>query len=150
MRFDIEPYDGAAFAGAKLALYLGDRLVVILRDATPGLIYADHWDFPGGGREGCETPLACAQRECREELGLDVPQGAVCWGRSFAEGTLIKWFFVARLPREAQADIVFGDEGQGWRMMDEQHFATHPNAVPAFCARLAMWIALRDAHLDTD
>src|SRR5205823_3768089 len=27
--------------------------------------------FPGGAREGDEGPLACALRECREELGLD-------------------------------------------------------------------------------
>lgn len=41
--------DATAFAGAKLALYLGDDLAVILRDETPGLTFAGHWDFPGGG-----------------------------------------------------------------------------------------------------
>ncbi len=61
MKFDIEPYDGAPFGGAKLALYLGDALAVLLRDATPDLIWAGYWDLPGGGREGSETPLAlCA------------------------------------------------------------------------------------------
>lgn len=73
MQIDSEPDDGAPFDGAKLALYLGPQLAVILRDATPGLGFADHWDLPGGGREGRERPLDCALRECKEELGLQVP-----------------------------------------------------------------------------
>jgi|TARA_B110000879_G_scaffold203635_1_gene281446 8-oxo-dGTP diphosphatase len=111
MQFDIEPWDGASFDGAKLALYLGGQLAVILRDANPDLIFADHWDFPGGGREGEESPLACALRECREELGLLVPASAILWGRSFCEGQQTKWFFVAEMEQTAIADIVFGDEG---------------------------------------
>ena len=31
--------DGGAFDGAKLALYLGARLAVILRDDRPGLVF---------------------------------------------------------------------------------------------------------------
>lgn len=145
MTIDSEPYDGAAFGGAKLALYLGAELAVILRDATPGLIFADHWDFPGGGREGDETPQACALRECHEELGLVVPEAAVVWGRSFQEGAEVKWFFVAQMPEAAIADVVFGDEGQGWRMMAEDAFLRHTKAVPAFQDRLALWISERDA-----
>lgn len=145
MKFDIEPYDGTPFGGAKLALYLGEELAVILRDATPGLIFADHWDLPGGGREGDETPQACALRECHEELGLVVPPAALCWGRRFSEGAQTKWFFVAQLSDEFRDQIVFGDEGQEWRMMAEDMFLTHPAAVPAFQKRLAIWVAQRDA-----
>ena len=129
------------FDGAKLALYLGDKLAVILRDDTPGLLFADHWDLPGGGREGDETPLACALRECREELGIVVPEGAVIWEGSFDEGGRIKWFFVARLPAEAEAQIVFGDEGQRWRLMTVAEFLNHPRAVPAFQDRLRVYLA---------
>lgn len=145
MQFDIEPYGGQPFGGAKLALYLGAELAVILRDATPGLIFASHWDLPGGGREGDETPQACAFRECREELGLDVPETALSWGRSFSEGTQVKWFFVAHMPHHVRADVVFGDEGQTWQMMSEATFLHHPDAVPAFQHRLALWISQRDS-----
>ncbi len=131
----------AEFEGAKLALYLGDKLAVILRDNEPGLIFADHWDLPGGGCEGDETPLACALRECREELGLVVPEAAVIWGRAFAEGRGTKWFFVAKMPRLAAQDVVFGDEGQRWDLMDTDTFLTHPKAVPAFQDRLRVWLA---------
>ena len=129
------------FDGAKLALYLGEKLAVILRDDTPGLPFADHWDLPGGGREGAETPLACALRECREELGIVVPEDAVIWQGSFDEAGRIKWFFVARLPAEAEHQIVFGDEGQRWRLMTQDEFLTHPRAVPAFQDRLRVYLA---------
>jgi 8-oxo-dGTP diphosphatase len=144
MQNDIQSYDGAPFGGAKLALYLGHDLAVILRDATLGLVFADHWDLPGGGREGGETPQDCALRECREELGLVVPPAAIVWGRAFAEGAETKWFFVAHLPRQAARDVVFGDEGQKWQLMAEAEFLAHPKAVPAFQFRLARWVAQRN------
>jgi 8-oxo-dGTP diphosphatase len=140
---DIEPWDGAPFGGAKLALYLGDRLAVILRDDKPGLVFANHWDLPGGGREGSESPRDCALRECQEELGLTVPTQALCWGRSFREAGGIKWFFVAQLPQHNAREVVFGDEGQAWRLMSDQAFITHPRAVPAFQQRLKLWLATR-------
>lgn len=143
MQIDITPYDGQPFGGAKLALYLGDKLAVILRDAKPGLIFADHWDLPGGGRENEETPLECALRECHEELGLIVPQDTILWGRKFLEGTGVKWFFVAQMPQSTAGDIVFGDEGQEWKLMDETTFMEHPKAVPAFQDRVALWCADR-------
>ena len=148
MQFDseaqIRPWDGAPFGGAKLALYLGDCLAVILRNAAPGLIFADHWDLPGGGREGDETPQDCALRECREELGLVVPPEAILWGQSFEEGPQTKWFFVAQLPQGAARDVVFGNEGQRWQLMSEEAFIQHSRAVPAFQDRLKIWINQRE------
>ncbi len=142
MQIDADPK--GAFIGAKLALYLGNRLAVILRDDLPGLIFADHWDLPGGGREGDEGPLDCALRECREELGLFVPRDAVVWGRAFAEPAGTKWFFVARMSASAADDVVFGDEGQRWALMSEDAYVAHPKAVPAFQQRIKLWRALRD------
>ena len=72
---------GTAFHGAKLAVFLGEKLAVILRDDHPGLPFSGYWDLLGGGREGHETPLTCALRECQEELGLVVPEAAVIWQR---------------------------------------------------------------------
>lgn len=130
----------AAFDGAKIAVFLGDRLAVILRDDHPGLPFAGYWDLPGGGREGNEAPLACALRECHEELGLQVPPDAVVWQQDFREGAEVKWFFVARLPAEAATDVVFGDEGQRWELMTPAAFLAHPKAVPAFQARLRLYL----------
>tara|TARA_R100000365_G_C2726070_1_gene57358 strand:+ start:257 stop:709 length:453 start_codon:yes stop_codon:yes gene_type:complete len=138
------------FDGAKLALYLGEKLAVILRDDTPGLPFADHWDLPGGGREGEETPLGCALRECREELGIVVPEDAVIWQGSFDEAGRIKWFFVARLPAEAEAEIVFGDEGQRWRLMTQDEFLPIPAQCPHFrTACGSIWRKARQKNTNT-
>ncbi|MGJ8627081.1 MAG: NUDIX hydrolase [Sulfitobacter sp.] len=130
----------APFDGAKLALYLGNELAVILRDDKPGLPFPGYWDLPGGGREGDESPLECALRECHEELGLNVPASSVIWQRSFTEGTQTKWFFVAKLPRASANDVVFGNEGQRWSMMPEDVFLAQPKAVPAFQDRLRVYL----------
>lgn len=128
------------FEGAKLALFLGEKLAVILRDDVPGLPFAGFWDLPGGGREGQETPLGCALRECAEELGLNVPKASVIWQREFADDEGAKWFFVARLPARVADDVIFGDEGQCWTLMTPQAFISHPRAVPAFQTRLLAFL----------
>lgn len=133
------------FDGAKLALFLGADLAVILRDDHVGLPFAGYWDLPGGGREGAESPLECALRECIEELGLAVPPEAVIWQRRFAEDQQIKWFFVARLPAETAQDVVFGDEGQRWALMPPEDFLAHPKAVPAFQSRLRLFYKSQSA-----
>jgi mutator protein MutT len=34
--------------------------------------FGGYWEFPGGGREGAESMEACAVREVREELGVEI------------------------------------------------------------------------------
>ena len=102
-----------SFTGAKMALYLGDKLAVILRDETPGLVYPGCWDFPGGGREGRETAFECVQRECFEELGLQVSEGDLLWRYWFVSAGRERCFFVARLPAEAADRVVFGNDRAG-------------------------------------
>lgn len=129
------------FAGAKLALFIGARLAVIRRDDIADIPWPDYLDLPGGGREGGESPLACALRETQEELGLTVPPGMVIWGKRFVEGGGDKWFFAAHLPEMAGSEIVLGDEGQSWQLMSPQVFIAHPKAVPQFQTRLALYLS---------
>ena len=130
-----------AFDGSKIALFLGDDLAVILRDDIPGLPFAGYWDLPGGGREGAETPFACGQRECQEELGLHVPEASVVWSQAYSEGAQVKWFFVAHLPASAADRVIFGNEGQRWMLMPCKTFLTHDMVVPAFQKRLKDYLA---------
>ena len=125
------------FHGAKLALFLGDRLLVIRRDDFPGLPWPGHLDFPGGGREGAESPEDCALRETFEEVGLRLGPGDLTGGRVHRGTGRPTWFFVAHLPAEAEARIRFGDEGQGWHLMPPADYLAHPLRIPHLALLLA-------------
>ncbi|NRB05744.1 MAG: NUDIX domain-containing protein [Rhodobacteraceae bacterium] len=124
--------------GAKLALFVGDELAVLKRDDAPGLLWADAWDLPGGGREEeDQSPLACVLRETKEELTLDVAPTAIVWGRryinSIGRGA---WFFAGRVPGDRAAELRLGAEGQRWSLMPVGVFLASTCVVPQFQVRL--------------
>lgn len=130
------------FNGAKAAVFVGDQLLVYRRDVKPDLAYPGLWDFPGGGREGDETPEETVLRELEEEFGLTVDEEAIRWKRVFPaldQPDVKLWFFVLALPEEAAEDIVFGDEGTEWRLMDWDDFRDRPDVVPVFGPRMDRW-----------
>ncbi|NIZ15446.1 NUDIX hydrolase [Phaeobacter sp. HF9A] len=124
------------FKGAKLALFLGPHLLVILRDDIAGIPFPGHWDFPGGGREGDETPEACVLRETYEEVGLALAEADLSYARRYATPDGASWFFAAHLGAHHAADIRFGDEGQGWELMTPGQYSAHPLGIPNFKTRL--------------
>lgn len=139
-----------AFSGAKLALFLGDDLLVIRRDDKPGIPWPDHWDLPGGGREDDETPEACALRETREEVGLTVARDDIVWANSYQRPRGTVWFFAAHLPAETRTKVRFGSEGQGWRLMSPEDYCAHPLAVPHFVGQLRRYLAQSGDILGAD
>ncbi|WP_341367617.1 NUDIX hydrolase [Yoonia sp. BS5-3] len=129
--------------GAKVALFLGDQLVSILRDDLPHIPHPNRWDLPGGGRERGESPFETMAREVQEELGLIIPAEAVLWERAFSSASVpTTWnaFFVAQMPAAAAADIVFGDEGQRWALFTYDAFIALPDVLHYYPDRLALWI----------
>ena len=129
--------------GAKLALFVGSELAVLKRDDKPGLLWAGAWDLPGGGREEEDvSPLACALRETREELGVDIPAQAVTWGRryvnSIGRGT---WFFVGQVDVAYAAEFALGAEGERWSLMPQGVFLASTCVVPQFRDRLRDYLA---------
>lgn len=121
------------FVGAKAAFFCGSTVLTYLRDDLPGLGWADHWDLPGGGREGTEDPATCLLRELDEEFGLSLSPDRLLWQRIFpsmSDPTRPAYFFAGRLSQSEISAIHFGDEGQGWEMMPIPRFLTHPRAVP--------------------
>ncbi len=127
------------FSGAKLALFHGPRLLTLQRDDRPGLPWAGMWDLPGGGREGRETPEACALRELHEEFGLSLGEdrllSRLCVP-AMADPARRAWFFTGRLTAAEVAAIRFGPEGQGWALMPVKVFLCHPAAIPALQDRV--------------
>ena len=129
-----------SFSGAKLALFLGSDLLVIRRDDRPDIPWPDHWDLPGGGREGDESPEECALRETREEVGLSVPMDRLGYSVRYRRPHGWVWFFAAHLPAEAVHDVRLGNEGQEWLLMAPGTYIAHPRAVPHFATRLREYL----------
>lgn len=130
------------FLGAKIALICGDELVAYRRDDKPDIPFPGCWDLPGGGREGAESPLECAFRETHEEFGLRLSADQVRWERRFTHANELppSWFFVAEIEPSHVASIVFGDEGQYWRMMAVGEFLALPDAPLNLQARLRQYL----------
>ncbi len=120
------------FHGAKLMLFLGGDLLVLRRDHTPGITWPGYLDFPGGGREGTESPEQCVLRETHEEVGLRLREDELRFAHLRQAPASASWFFAAHLPAEARGRIVFGDEGAGWQLMSAAAFLKADKAIPHF------------------
>jgi 8-oxo-dGTP diphosphatase len=129
-----------AFAGAKLLPFIGERLLVVQRDFSPGIVWPGWHDLPGGMREAAESPIACALRETREEVGLVLAEDDLRLAHLEDIGGRRVWFFAAHLPSSRESEIVLGDEGLGWRLMPPAEFAAHPRAIPTFRAILRAYV----------
>lgn len=120
------------FAGAKIALFLDEAILVYLRDDKPDIPHPNQWDLPGGGREGAEGPLECALRELHEEFAIALAPARIVWMQAYpghgAEGAST-YFFAAHLTAEDVDAISFGDEGQHWELMPVSAFLDHPAGV---------------------
>lgn len=130
------------FHGCKVALFIGEKLLIILRDDKPDIPWPNHWDFPGGGREGVETPEETLIREVKEEVGLDLLPADLVWRKPYRaafDTSYRVFFFVARLPESAQHDIVFGDEGQEWKLISPKEYLTMERTIPSYPDRLQDW-----------
>jgi len=132
------------FNGSKLILFIGERLVILGRDHTPGIPWPGYLDLPGGGREGDESPETCALRETCEETGLWLEPSQLVWRRALDRDTGRIWFFAAHLPEEAKDDIVFGDEGLGWWLMKASDVIAEPMMIPHFADHIRLYLG-RDA-----
>ena len=118
--------------GAKLVLFIGQRIVTIQRDDDPAIPWPGLWDLPGGAMEAGETPQETVLRELREELGLELGPEALIWSRQYG----VFHAFAAMLPEGAEAGLVLGDEGQRFALMAPYDWLARPDVVPPLRTRV--------------
>ena len=127
------------FSGCKIALLCDDKLLTILRDDISTIPWPNMWELPGGGREGEETPFECVQREVFEELGLKLEEADILWVKAY-QGILdpdkTSIFMVGTITQEEFASIVFGDEGQGYKLVRLEEFLASDRVVPQLQERV--------------
>ena len=130
------------FTGCKLAYILNDSLLVYKRDETPEIPFPGLWDFPGGGREGSESPEECVLRELKEEFSISLPVSRFLYKKQIINqsGNGCTFFFVTQGENAEISNILFGDEGQYWKLMPVQEYLSHPKAIPALISRLKSYL----------
>ena len=135
------------FTGSKIALICGDKVLTILRDDKENIPCPNMWEFPGGGREGNESPFECAAREVYEELGIHLDEDCLLWSKIYPS-VIFKdkqsVFMVGQLRQEQFDNIIFGDEGQGYQLMNVEEFLTSSQVVPQLQERLKDYLKLSD------
>ena len=131
------------FTGCKIALICEGQILTILRDDKETIPYPNMWDLPGGGREGNETPFECVAREVYEELSIQLSKADVIWFQiypSMLDGNKKSVFLVGRFTQEQFESIIFGDEGQGYKLVSFEEFLISDRVVPQLQERVRDYV----------
>lgn len=127
------------YTGCKIALICDGRILTILRDDKPTIPWPNLWELPGGGREGDESPFECVSREVYEELSIQLLKDDIVWSwiyPSMLDENKNSVFLVGKLTQEQFDSIVFGDEGQGYKLVSFEEFLTSDRVVPQLQERV--------------
>lgn len=129
------------FEGAKIAILREGTVLTLLRDDQPDIAFPNHWDLPGGGREGDETPIQTVARELFEELSVTLDPTKIIYRakerKSSAQPDVAVHFFVARWDDLPDSSIFLGDEGQRWCWMPVSEFLSRKDSIELIRARLS-------------
>ena len=139
-------YQTFDFSGCKIALLHGDTILTILRDDISTIPYPNMWDFPGGGRENDETPFECIKREVFEELGIELKKESITWVKyyqGFVHPEKVSVFMVASICQELIDQIVFGDEGQGYKLVNIEELLADEKVIPQLKSRLGDYLEVQ-------
>ena len=135
------------FTGSKIALICGESVLTILRDDKENIPLPNMWELPGGGREGDESPFECAAREVYEELGIYLNENCLLWSKVYPsmlfEGRQ-SVFMVGQLSQDQFDSIVFGDEGQAYKLMNIEEFLSSSQVVPQLQERVKDYLKVSD------
>ena len=88
-------------AGLVVQAQSTGRVLMLQRALTDGDPASGRWEFPGGCRDGVESPEETARREWSEETGMHVPPGDIV--ASWQSGPYVG--FVLSVPDEDAVDL---------------------------------------------
>ena len=131
------------FTGCKIALICDGRILTILRDDKPTIPWPNLWELPGGGREGDESPFECVAREVYEELSIQLLKDDIVWSwiyPSMLDENKNSVFLVGKLTQEQFNSIVFGDEGQSYKLVRLEEFLASDRVVPQLQERVRDYV----------
>lgn len=131
------------FTGCKIALLCDGQILTILRDDKLTIPWPNLWELPGGGREGNETPFECVAREVYEELSIQLSKDDIIWSwiyPSMLDENKKSVFLVGQLTQEQFDSIVFGDEGQGYKLVSLEEFLASDRVVPQLQERVRDYV----------
>ena len=131
------------FTGCKIALIFDGQILTILRDDKEGIPWPNMWELPGGGREGDETPFECVAREVYEELSIQLSKEDIVWSwiyPSMLDENKNSVFLVGQLTKEQFDSIVFGDEGQSYKLVSLEEFLTSDRVIPQLQERVRGYV----------
>ncbi|VAV89757.1 hypothetical protein MNBD_ALPHA04-1087 [hydrothermal vent metagenome] len=136
------------FHGAKVALFNDGQLLIYRRDNDPNIPFPDMLDLPGGGRENGESGAECVARETQEEFGIRIDPDSLALVARYdnwrGEG-LQALFYAGLLTNHQLENIIFGDEGQNWQMIEIEEFLANKEAVPHLQTRLRDYVQKNQA-----
>lgn len=121
----------------------GDKVLTILRDDKDDIPCPNMWELPGGGREGDETPFECVAREVYEELNIQLSKDDIVWSwiyPSMLDENKKSVFLVGKLTQEQFKSIIFGDEGQSYKLVSLEEFLTSDRVVPQLQERVRDYV----------
>ena len=125
----------------------GGRLLFVRRGHEP---WRDHWTVPGGFCDQTEHPIAAAERETVEEVGLTVEVTGYLgtWLSPYEDETIAVAYYHARpLDRVGEPDPAEIAEVSWFAPEDVPELLAPPDTMPAV---VAAWLeALADAHTVT-
>jgi 8-oxo-dGTP diphosphatase len=136
--------EDGGFRGAKVLLFLGSDILVLRRDLRDDIPWPGALDFPGGGREGDETPVACALRETEEETGLRLDPSDLVWRKERRTARGRTWFFAAHIDPSRADQVRIGQEGSEWILTAPRDLFERGDTIPHFMQILRGYLDERD------
>lgn len=130
------------FNGAKGFVFIGEKILCYRRDNKttrfPLMI-----DLPGGGREENESPFETFTREVKEEFGIEIKKENIVYCKphqSIIEPSKQSYFIVAKLEKDFESKIIFGNEGLEFLLLSVDDYLNRNDVIERHKGRLREYL----------